>query len=247
MRRDRRGFERQSPQMAGFDLPQFLIGYVVFLFSTTLHEFGHAKMAHKLGSSFAADQGLATLNPLVHIKRSPFGMVGMPILGVLLMGWMWPIGWASVPYDAHWASRNPRRMAWMTLCGPLSNFLLAGLAIVACKLLLSAGVLVVPEQARLDLFLLPADGNAVSPVGAAAYALSTLLFMNVTLGIFNMLPVPPLDGSGVLEGFFPRQVGPLFDKVREQPVIGLVLFLLVFNFAWRLIQPVLIAVARFVM
>lgn len=229
-----------------FDLPQFLIGYLVFLFSTTLHEFGHAKMAQRLGSNFAADQGLATLNPVVHMKRSPFGMVGMPLLGVLLMNWVWPLGWASVPYDGRWAARHPRKMAWMTLFGPLSNFMLAIVGIILAKVLLGAGVLTVPEQARFDLFLLPADGNAVSPLGAAAYGLSTLIFMNVTLGIFNMLPIPPLDGSGVLEGFFPRQVGPLFDKVRETPVIGLVLFLLVFNFAWKLIEPVLIEVARFV-
>src|SRR5688572_5379817 len=96
-----------------FDVREFLIGYVVFLFSTTLHEFGHAKIAARLGSRFAADAGLATLNPVAHMKRSPFGMIAMPVLGVLMMNWMWPLGWASVPYDAAWAARNPRKMAWM--------------------------------------------------------------------------------------------------------------------------------------
>lgn len=230
-----------------FDLREFLIGYLVFLFSTTLHEFGHAKIAARLGSGFAADQGLATLNPVAHMKRSPFGMMAMPLLGVLMMNWMWPLGWASVPYDARWAARNPRKMAWMTLAGPMSNFGLALVGIVLCKVLLSAGVMVVPDDARLDAFLLPADGNANSMLGALAYGLSTLMFMNVTLGIFNMLPVPPLDGAGVLEGFFPRQTGPLFEKINATPVVGMVLFLLVFSFAWKVIQPALFVVARFVM
>ena len=217
---------------------EFLIAYLVFLFSTTLHEFGHAKLSDRFGSRLAADEGLVTLNPYVHMKRSPFGMVVMPILGVLLMNWMWPIGWASVPYDARWGARNPKLMAWMSLAGPAGNLFLAGVAFVACQVLLQTGIFVVPDNATLLHLLAPSNGNQNSPLGALAYGLTTMLFMNISLALFNLLPVPPLDGASVVEGFFPRQTQRFFDKLREVPMISMILFIVAFNFGWKIILPV---------
>lgn len=231
--------------MSPVDAREFLIAYLVFLFSTTLHEFGHAKLGDRLGSRLAADHGLVTLNPIAHIKRSPFGMVLVPILGVVFFNWMWPIGWASVPYDPSWATRNPRRQALMSLAGPAGNITLALLAFVGCKVLLATGVLGISDSAGTLAQLLEAgDGNDNSPRGALAYGLGAMLFMNIALAIFNLLPIPPLDGSGVVEGFFPRETAPLFDKLRQVPALAMVLFLIAFNYAWHLIQPVQLWIAR---
>jgi Zn-dependent protease len=224
---------------------EFLIAYLVFLFSTTLHEFGHAKIGERFGSRLAADQGLVTLNPIAHIKRSPFGMVLMPILGVLFFKWAWPIGWASVPYDPSWGARNPRRQALMSLAGPAGNVVLALLAFAACKVLLATGVLAISDEATTLTHLLEAgDGNVNSPRGALAYGLGTLLFMNISLAIFNLLPIPPLDGAGIVEGFFPRRTGPVFAQLRAVPILSMVLFMLAFNYAWRLVAPFQLWAAR---
>jgi Zn-dependent protease len=209
------------------------ISYLVFLFSTTLHEYGHARIGHALGSQFAAAEGLVTLDPIPHIRRSPFGMVVLPILSVAYFGWAWPMGWASVPYDPHWAARNPRAQALMSLAGPASNLFLAVFAFFVLKLLILKGALVPGDE---QLFV-PANGETRSVMGAFAFGLPLMLFMNISLGIFNLLPIPPLDGSG--EGFFPRQVGRLYEQMRQTPAIPWILFLVAFNFAWRLISPVL--------
>jgi Zn-dependent protease len=224
---------------------EFLIAYLVFLFSTTLHEFGHAKIGDRLGSRLAADHGLVTLNPIAHIKRSPFGMVLMPILGVLFFNWSWPIGWASVPYDPAWGARNPKQQALMSLAGPAGNTILALLAFALCKVLLATGVIGISDSATTLTHLLQAgDGNVNSPRGALAYGLGAMLFTNIALAIFNLLPIPPLDGSGVVQGFFPRETAPVFEKLRQVPVLGMVLFLLAFNYAWHLFVPAQLWAAR---
>src|SRR5688572_25160812 len=100
--------------------------FVVFLFSTTLHEASHAFAAQRLGDVTAYGGGQVTLNPLPHIRREPLGMVVVPLLSFFLSGWMF--GWASAPYDPIWAQRSPKRAALMALAGPLSNLLLVLIA-----------------------------------------------------------------------------------------------------------------------
>jgi Zn-dependent protease len=231
--------------MSSVEPREFLIAYLVFLFSTTLHEFGHAKIGDRFGSKLAQAHGLVTLNPIAHIKRSPFGMVLMPILGVLYFKWAWPIGWASVPYDPAWGARNPRRQAVMSLAGPAANILLALLALGLCKILVATGVLRISDTATtLTHLLVPGDGNMNSPRGALAHGLGAMLFMNIALGIFNLIPIPPLDGAGVVEGLFQRETKSLFDKLRQVPIISMLLYLLAFNYAWHLIAPVQLWAAR---
>jgi Zn-dependent protease len=231
--------------MSTVELREFLLAYLVFLFSTTLHEFGHAKVGARFGSRLAADQGLVTLNPIAHIKRSPFGMLVMPILGVVFFKWSWPIGWASVPYDLSWGARNPKRQALMSLAGPAGNIVLALVALAACKILLATGTLGISDGATSLTHLLEAgDGNSNTPRGALAYGLGAMLFMNIALGIFNLLPIPPLDGAGVVEGLFPRETGPAFAKLREIPILSMALFFIAFYGAWHLIVPVQIWAAR---
>ena len=96
--------------------------YVVFLFSTTLHEAAHAWAAKLGGDLTAYHGGQVSLDPLPHIRREPFGMVILPLLTALTMGF--PIGFASAPYDPAWAQKYPKRSAWMALAGPAANLLL---------------------------------------------------------------------------------------------------------------------------
>ncbi len=225
------------------NIAEFAITYVIFLFSTTLHEYGHARIGHHFGSTLAEDEGLVTLDPMPHIRRSPVGMVVMPLVSVFLFNWMWPMGWASVPYDPYWGQRHPREKAWMSLAGPAGNFLLAGLSFAAIFALLRAGQLVPAASPTLTHLLEAGSGEAKSVMGALAFGLPTMMFLNIMLGMFNLLPVPPLDGASVCGGLMPKTMGRWLDKLQENPLIGMLLFFVAFKYAWYLIQPVMVFVA----
>ena len=173
--------------------PQFLVlgvlWYIVFLFSTTCHEGAHALVAKLGGDPTAFHGGQASLNPIPHIRREPFGTVVVPILSYVLAKWM--IGWASAPYDPHWQQRHPRRAAWMALAGPGANFMLLILAALAIRVGMALGIFRAPVSAGFTSIT-----EAVHPAeaGFAATLLSILFVLNLLLGTFNLLPVPPLDG-----------------------------------------------------
>lgn len=221
-------------------LPRLLVWYVVFLFSTTFHEFSHSIIAYFGGDRTAYEGGTASLDPVPHIKRSPFGLVVIPLISFFLSGWM--IGWASAPYDPQWARRHPRRHAAMSAAGPFANFLLAGLALVAIRILVGAEVLEFGTFRGLEgLVQAPTMEEQRSALGALAMALSVMFTLNVLLGAFNLLPVLPLDGSGVLEGLFPRQLGGLFDQMRQSGIfyfLGLII-------AWKIFPYIGIPILTF--
>lgn len=174
------------------ELTDGLIQFVIFLFSTTCHEAAHALAAKKGGDLTAFHTGQVTLNPIPHIRREPIGMILMPILCFASGGFM--IGWASTPYDPLWARRYPRRAGLMSLAGPLANF----------SLMLIAAVL-------LNLGSVGGFFTDLS-VGGPEYFLRILFSLNLLLGIFNLMPVPPLDGFSVLALFLPEQAAlKLFD------------------------------------
>jgi len=163
--------------------PQFLIlgviWYIVFLFSTTCHEGAHSLAAKIGGDTTAFHGGQVTLNPIPHIRRSPFGLVVVPIVSYFLTHWM--IGWASAPFDPLWERRHPKRAALMALAGPAANYTLMLIAVIGLRLGHTLGWLGWnPETQRFDF---------------ATVTLSVLFSLNLLLGTFNLLPVPPLDGS----------------------------------------------------
>jgi len=166
--------------------PEFLVlgfvYYVVFLFSTTCHEAAHALAAKMGGDNTAALGGQVSLNPLPHIRRSPYGMVVFPLLSFFLMnGGM--IGFASAPYDPHWARRHPHRSALMALAGPTTNFSLMLL-----------GAIGLHASAAFHLVRLSPNGHP----DIGTQFLFALFSLNLLLGVFNLIPVPPLDGSSVI-------------------------------------------------
>lgn len=215
------------------NLPEMAAWFVVFVFSTTCHEAAHAWAAWRGGDSTAHEGGQVSLDPFPHIRREPLGMVVVPILTYL--GGSGMLGWASAPYDAAWGRRHPLRQALMSLAGPSANLLLAAVAFATLKGLLLAGVAVAPARLSMSRMVDVAGGDPGSALGALVMGLSILLSLNVLLGLFNLLPVPPLDGSGVLAGLFPRTIAPLVGRLQEQPILGL-LGLLV---AWQLFKHVI--------
>ena len=175
--------------------PQFLvvgvIWYIVFLFSTTCHEGAHALVAKIGGDPTAFHGGQVTLNPFPHIRREPLGMVVFPIATYLLPP-HWMMGWASAPYDPVWGQRHPRRAAWMALAGPGANFILVILSGLGIHIGMALGYFRAPESAN---FTHVADANGQGGVLLAATFLSVFFVLNLLLGTFNLLPVPPLDGN----------------------------------------------------
>lgn len=167
-----------------------MIWYIVFLFSTTCHKGAHSLVAHLGGDPTAFHGGQASLNPVPHIRRAPFGMVVVPILTYILPP-HWMFGWASAPYDPDWQRSHPHRAAWMALAGPAANFTLTILAALGIRGGMAFGFLRMPESVGFTHIT-----EATMP-GAAEFAatfLSILFVLNVLLGTFNLLPVPPLDG-----------------------------------------------------
>jgi Zn-dependent protease len=164
-----------------------------FLLSLTCHEAAHAFVGKLGGDSTAAAQ--VTLDPLPHIKREPFGTLVVPILSFLLQGGGWMIGWASAPYDPTWASHHPRRAAGMAAAGPAANFALALLAALAIRGGIARGYFSLPTSG------LTLETLAVAPSGiSAGLALffSVLFSINLILGCFNLIPLPPLDGYAIV-------------------------------------------------
>ncbi|UCH30017.1 MAG: site-2 protease family protein [Myxococcales bacterium] len=164
-----------------------------FLLSLTCHEAAHALVGRIGGYSTAAAQ--VTLDPMPHIRREPFGTIVVPILSFFLQGGGWMIGWASAPYDPTWANRYPKRAALMAAAGPAANFALTLLAGVAIRVGIAAGYFDLPSGG------ISLDTLAVAPEGVArglALFLSVLFSINLILGCFNLIPLPPLDGYAMV-------------------------------------------------
>ena len=215
-------------------IARFAIWYAVFLFTLTFHEGAHSLLAHWGGDDTAYHGGQVTLNPLPHIKREPFGTVLVPVLTFFMSGWM--MGWASAPYNREWGHRYPRRLAAMSAAGPAANLILATAAFLVIKMLLAAGYFVAPETVNFSQVVQPAgDDVATGSMGhALALCLSVALNLNVLLCLFNLIPVPPLDGSGVVQGLFPDTIGRTLESFAGNPMASMIGLLV----AWRLFDHI---------
>jgi len=204
----------------GFDqewLVRALTIWIPLVLSLSVHEWAHARAAWQLGDDTAAVMGRMTLNPFVHID--PVGTVLLPLLGV-------PFGWAKpVPINPLRFRRNVTMKKGMMLtaaAGPASNLVLAAGSILVLALL---------TRFRPDL---------VAPGSRAERLLDLLIFMNVVLAVFNMLPIPPLDGSRVADALMPRRLRPAWERFCQlgplalAAVIILPLLMGVHLFAWAL-------------
>ena len=155
-----------------------IVTFIILIFSAIVHEVSHGLMAERLGDDTAREEGRITLNPIPHID--PFGSVLLPLL--LLFAGSPVIFGAAKPVPVNFNNlRNPKSgMALVSLAGPLSNFLLAVLFVVPIKFHLV---------------------NAISyPV------LLQAIYINLVLGVFNLIPIPPLDGSKIVASFLPNNL-----------------------------------------
>jgi Zn-dependent protease len=205
------------------------VWYAVFIVSLTFHEAAHAFAALKFGDPTAYYQGQVTLDPIPHIRRSPFGMVIVPIVSFVLGGWM--IGWASAPYDPYWADNNRRKAALMAMAGPAANLVLILLAAVGIRAGMLLGYFHAPDQITFSRITAAASG----PANAISILVSILFSLNLVLLVFNLIPLPPLDGSSILTFFLSDQAARRYNAVIQEPqyrLIGLII-------AWKMLDFVL--------
>jgi len=175
--------------------------FVVLIISLTTHEAAHGLFAWLGGDSTAKDAGLVTLNPLPHMQREPIGMVLIPMVVLYMSGGKYCFGGASAPIDPYWAARHPKKAALMSAAGPLANVVLAAIAFAVLYFIGR------PEGGSNG------TGNDMA-IGKIAF---TFLFLNMLLATFNLIPLPPFDGSGVVRGLAPK-TGRLFDAYQKIPV-----------------------------
>jgi Zn-dependent protease len=183
---------------------EFILNMVAFLFSASVHESAHAWMSSRFGDDLARSQGRISLNPLVHID--PIGTLLFPAIAFFTRVPL--IGWAKSTPVNPLAWRN-KRVAnfWVSAAGVICNFIMAIVAGIAIRALFSFGIIDVGDGFQL----IPVDSGSMLAVGAASL-LKTFFMINVVLGVFNLLPIPPLDGSGILASL----LGPSFEAGMEQ-------------------------------
>jgi Zn-dependent protease len=212
-----------------FDLALGLLWYLVLLFSLTFHEAAHAWAAQRGGDLTAYHAGQVSLDPRPHIQREPFGTIFMPLLSFVWFGYMF--GWASTPYDPTWAERYPRRAAWMSAAGPAANLLLVVLAGVAIRMGILSEVFFYPDHISFSHVV---ASMAPGLWETLATLLSITFVLNLLLFIFNLIPVPPLDGSGVVGLFLSEENAGKLQAVMHQPRFSLFGLLA----AWFLIREI---------
>jgi Zn-dependent protease len=191
-----------------------ILTFIGLLLALSVHEASHAWAASKLGDPTARMLGRVTLNPIVHID--PIGTILLPLMAFALNAPI--IGWAKpVPVDTRNLAQPRRDFMWIALAGPASNLVLALLASIAMRL--------------LPYLPLPAGGlDVITPLFLFT---QSFLYINVLLAVFNMIPVPPLDGSNVVAALLPRHLAFQWDRLRPYGIF--VLYGLMFTGVLRLL------------
>jgi Zn-dependent protease len=209
-----------------FSAIDIIFQIIVFLFAISVHESAHAWMASRLGDPTARMLGRVTLNPIKHID--PIGTILLPAIAMITH---FPvIGWAKpTPVDPRNFKHYVRDDILVSVAGPVSNFLTAAVAVIGLIVVAHAsqvGRLVVFALARGastgDLAqIMPADAGAIVPIGALLYA---AMVINVLLGVFNLIPIPPLDGSHVIRHFLSQGALRVYDNIGMWGLVILMFF-----------------------
>jgi Zn-dependent protease len=205
---------------------------IVFLLAISVHESAHAWMANRLGDPTARMLGRVSLNPIKHID--PVGTVLLP--AIALFAHIPMLGWAK-PTPVNLRNfKNPVRDDILTsVAGPVSNFLLASIALVSMAFVKFASPM--GNQIISGIPYGVVDLGTDSALAPICLLLYELMVINVVLGVFNLIPVPPLDGSHVLRHFLPTGALRIYDTVG-----GFALMALVFlggGILGKIIYPVL--------
>ncbi len=209
------------------DNPQAVMtNFLSIIISLTVHEYAHAFVANYMGDPTPARHNRLNLNPLTIIKAHPFGALIIPLIGSV-NGFL--LGWAATPVnprlvDRKYTLRQAER--WIAIAGPLSNIILALVFALTFSILmyLSASQTV--------------DGEAIKPI---IHLSETLVFTNIFLAIFNMIPIPPFDGFVVLYNTLPREMSNIAVYINQY---GNMILLFVFFFGGRILSPIIYEIAQ---
>jgi len=209
-----------------------LIAYIVLLFAITIHEAAHGWAAMKFGDATAYHMGRVTINPIPHID--PIGTVLFPLMmmftGIPLFGWAKPVPVNPINL------RNPRRdNLWISAAGPLSNFAAATGFFILIRILKA-----VNPQA---FYTAPGLQGGFQLSQGLVMILFYGILINTFLAIFNLIPIPPLDGSGVLMGLLSDEAAEKYDKIRPYGFIILIGLLVLgfFRIVFGPIQSIILA------
>ncbi len=182
-----------------------------FLFALTVHEFAHGYVANRLGDPTAANLGRLTLNPLKHLD-----LIGTLAFFLIKIGWAKP-----VPVDPRYFKHPRQDMLWVSLAGPGVNLAVAVASALVAKLLILFSTLLP------TMILMPILQMTVASI-----------WINIMLGIFNLVPIPPLDGSKILMGLLPPGLAASYARFERY---GFILLLILFytGILPRLIMPII--------
>jgi Zn-dependent protease len=219
-----------------FDPGNFILSFVVFVFSLTLHEVGHAWTSEKFGDPTSRYLGRISLNPLVHMD--PVGTVLLPLIGALTG--LPVIGWAKpVPVNPLlWRDKTIANIA-VSAAGPIANMIIAIVAFSILKILLYQGFFV-SDGSSLGL----ADPSSINT--AIFKLLFFFVIINIWLAVFNLIPIPPLDGSHILSSILSKVSPNLMDSyenIRPYGFIILLAFVTLYDLS-KIVNPVIGLVIR---